>query len=69
MLCNSLFISIDSIENHIEEASHQVTAGVHELRQASEHQRKARTKMCCMILVIIAVIIAAILVVVLAIKL
>lgn len=60
---------IDSIENHIEEASHQVTAGVHELRQASEHQRKARTKMCCMILVIIAVIIAAILVVVLAIKL
>ncbi len=55
--------TIDNIESNVESTAHNTAEGVQQLRQASKHQRSARTKLCCLalIIVIVAAVIAGVL--------
>jgi len=53
---------IDNIESNIESSVVSTSTGVEEIRKASDHQKKARTKLCC--LTVILLIIASVLVLV-----
>lgn len=56
-------VLIDNIESNVEKANAQVDTGVSELRQASEYQKSARTKLCILALIVLVVVAAVVLVV------
>jgi t-SNARE complex subunit (syntaxin) len=59
---------IDNIESNIESTVHNTAEGVVQLRQASEHQKSARSKMCWLALIVAVVAGVLTLILVLSIK-
>jgi len=60
---------IDNIESNIDSTVHQTQEGVNELRKASDNQKKARSKMCWLLLIVAIIAVVITVVLVLSIKL
>jgi len=56
------------LKSNISQAETKVQKGVVELKQASDEQKKARTKLCCIVFLIILVVGVAVVLIVLGIK-
>jgi len=54
-LVNEQGVLIDNIETNVEASVQHTSKGVVELRKASDYQKSARTKMCCLALILLIV--------------
>jgi len=51
-------VMLNTVEDNVEVAVNKTTEGVAELKQASEYQKSARNKMCCILLLVVLILAA-----------